>query len=92
MSKEKKNKINYKEIEDKVYNYKTKYKQGFIESEIEEILKEYPGINMNKYNDAMMGNTCMVDKNDGLIIYHCDIVKAIICGLENRDLRFEEWD
>ena len=85
-------KVNYKEIEDKIYNFKTKYKEGLIKSEIEEVLKNYPNINMDKYNDAMMGNTCMMDEIDGFIIYHCDIVNAIICGLENRGLRFEEWD
>ena len=40
------------EIRKKVGEFKTKNKSGFIKSEIEEILKDYPGINMDKFNDA----------------------------------------
>jgi len=81
----------YKEIYDKVYNYKTKYPQGFIASEEAELLKDYPDIDMEKYNDAMMGNTCMVIDGQ-TIIYHCDIEKALLCGIEKRGLYFYEWD
>ncbi len=81
-----------KEIQDLVYNYKTKSKYGFINLEIKELLKRFPDINMEKYNDALMGNTCMMDKQEGIIIYHCDIYKAILCGIENRDLNAQEWD
>lgn len=74
-----------------VYNFKTKYEHGFISEEIEEILKSYPKINMDKFNDALRGNTCMM--RDGKIItYHCDIEKALYCGTENRDLTIDEWD
>lgn len=85
-------KINYKELEDKIYNYPTKYPEGFVKTEIDTLLKDYPNINMDKFDDAMMGNTCMMSENDGLIIYHCDILKALLCGIENRNLRVDEWD
>lgn len=75
-----------------IYDYPTKHKMGFIEPEIEHVLSKFPDINMQKYNDAMMGNTCGMDKEDGLIIYHCDLLSAIHCGVEVRDLRFSEWD
>lgn len=84
--------MEYKELKDLVYNYPTKHKQGFIASEQKEILSKFPDINMEKYNDAMMGNTCMLDENDGAIIYHCDILKALICGIEQRSLNVFEWD
>ena len=82
----------YNEIYNKVYNYKTKHKEGFIDSEIEDLIKDYPGINMKKFNDAMMGNTCMMSDDNKMIIYHCDVNNAIRCGVENRDLTLGEWD
>jgi hypothetical protein len=30
--------------------------------------------------------------NGELIIYHCDIDKALRCGIEDRDLKLYEWD
>lgn len=71
--------------------FKTKHKEGFTNKEIEELLKQYPDINMEKFNDAMMGNTCMM-KDGELINYPCDVEKAIRCGVENRELNSFEWD
>lgn len=82
----------YLDVYDKVYNYKTKYPQGFIASEVEEVLKNYPDIDMKRFDDAMMGNTCMVSPDNQAIIYHCDIEKALLCGIEKRGLKFYEWD
>ena len=48
-------------------------------------------VNGEKYDEAMWGNTCgMWDGK--FVIYHCDVLKAIQCGIENRDLKLEEWD
>lgn len=80
-----------KEIEDKVYNFKTKHKEGFIKIEIETLLKDYPKISMEKFNEALFGNTCMI-KDGEMVQYHCDIYKALICGIENRSLYGNEWD
>lgn len=80
-----------KEIIKRVYDYKTKYKEGFIQPEIDDILTHYPGINMVKFNSALRGITCMM-QDEQIITYHCDIEKALICGVENRDLRVDEWD
>ena len=78
-------------LKDTIYNYKTKYPQGFTEEEIQEVLKTLPPINIDKYNNAMMGNTCMRIEGE-IINYHIDVYKAILCGLENRDLHLHEWD
>lgn len=75
-----------------VYDYPTKSQFGFIQSELKTLLSWFPTINMDKFNDAMMGNTCMLDENDEIINYHCDVYKALICGIENRDLKLEEFD
>lgn len=78
-------------LEDKVYNYKTKYEEGFTDEEMKELLKDYPNINMDKFNDAMYGNTCML-KEGKLINYHCDVLTALRCGTENRDMHYYEFD
>ena len=76
---------------EKVYNFKTKHEQGFLKEEIKEILKDYPEVDMEKFNDALMGITCMmIDKK--MIIYHCDILNALNCGIEKRGLTNLEWD
>lgn len=78
-------------IREKVYSFKTKNKEGFVQSEIDALLKEYPEVNMDKFNNALRGNTCMMLDNE-IVMYHCDIEKALICGIENRNLSIGEWD
>lgn len=78
-------------IEDKVNSFKTKHKQGFISSEIEELLSDYPDIDRVKFNNALSGITCMVI-DDEIIIYHCDIITALRCGIEKREIRGYEFD
>jgi len=80
-----------KNITEKVYSFKTKNKEGFVQSEIDSLLKDYPDINMDKFNSALRGVTCM-RINDEIVIYHCDIDKALRCGIENRSLSSWEWD
>ena len=85
-------KTDYEILKDKVYNYPTESKYGFNPKEIETLLSDFPNINRNKFNNAMFGNTCMVNERDELIMYFCDILSAIRCGLENRELKVGEWD
>ena len=77
---------------ERVYNYKSKSDHGLISTEIEDILKDYPDCDMEKYNDAMFGNTCMFEDDKGFIHYHTDVYSAILCGVENRDQMLQEWD
>lgn len=78
-------------LKDEIYNYETKYKQGFIREEVEELIKKYSTISREKFESALTGITCMmIDGN--IIFYHTDIYNALRCGLENRDLTIYEWD
>jgi hypothetical protein len=77
---------------ERVYSYKSKSEHGLIEAEVQDVLKDYPDCNMEKYNSAMNGNTCMVNDNKEIINYHCDVYSAILCGVENRDQMLHEWD
>jgi len=75
----------------RVYTYNTKYKDGFTHSEIEKLLEEYPGINVEKFYDQLKGITCIVIDGE-TVIYHCDIITALRCGIENRDMYSWEFD
>lgn len=79
-------------LKDMIYNYPTKSEYGFNKKELELLLTWFPTINMKKFNDAMIGNTCMVDEVEGIITYHIDVLTALRCGLENRDIKFSEFD
>jgi len=79
-------------IQHMVYHYPTKSEFGFSEEELALLLSWFPTINKKKFNDAMIGNTCMTDKNGGLINYHIDVLTALKCGFENRDLTLAEFD
>lgn len=79
------------QLRDFVYNYKTKHKEGFTGSELEEVKSLFKNLAIDKFNNAMNGNTCMMI--DGEIInYHCDVLTALSCGIENRDVKWYEFD
>jgi len=79
------------QLEDKVYKFKTKHKEGFIKLEITKLLEEFPNVDMKRFNNALQCVTGMIIGRD-FVTYHCDIYKALICGIEKRDLYFHEWD
>ena len=83
--------MSYIKIKEDVNSFKTKHPQGFLQEEIKELLKNYPDINMDKFNDALTGITCMMI-DEKIIIYHCDIEVALRCGIENRNPTLGEWD
>lgn len=78
-------------MKDLVYNFPTKNKEGFTNSEIDELLSKFDNLNVSKFQDALRGVTCMVIDNE-IVIYHCDILTALYCGLENRDMYSYEMD
>ena len=78
-------------IHEKVYTFPTKHKEGFVQSEVDQLLRDYPDIDIEKFNSALMGNTCMVKEGE-IVQYHWDIEKALLCGIEKRNLNNYEWD
>ena len=78
-------------IEKIVREFKTKHKIGFIQSEVDLLLKDFPNINERKFRNAL-NNTTRMGIDDDVVIYHIDIEKALRCGLENRNLHFPEID
>ena len=79
------------DIREEVNSYKTKHKQGFTRDEYMKLLENYPGINMERFWDALNGITC-TSIDDETVVFHCDIELAIRCGIEDRTPTISEWD
>ena len=61
----------------KVYEFKTKYKEGFTSVEIDELLlKHYPTIDRDEFNRGCIGNTCIIRDGEG-ITFKDDVERAI---------------
>jgi len=63
-----------KELQDLVYNYKTKYKEGFTDLEIKRLLIQLK-IDEESFNKSLGVNTCMI-KDNQIITYHSDVFKT----------------
>ena len=78
-----------------VFDYKTKYEQGFTEEElkniVQDIIKKVPAFNVEKMEEAFYGNRCTI-KDKQVIRYHIDVLNALKCGIENRYITDYEWD
>jgi hypothetical protein len=85
------NKIHRDRITSIVRSFKTKYDEGFTWNEIQSISEKFTSLNRDKFESALFGITCRMI-NEETVIYSWDVVKALRCGLENRNLRGYEWD
>lgn len=74
-----------------IYGFKTKHKEGFTSSEIDEVLSHFNITDIEKFNKIMGCNTCMVI-DEQIITYHCDVELAVTCYLQNRKPKSWEWD
>jgi hypothetical protein len=74
-------------LQELVYGFKTQNKEGFTFEEQKKLLSMFTKINMKRYNEALTGITC-----SGNYIYHCDILTALRCGMEDRNMKSYEWD
>ena len=73
------------------YEYHTKYSIGFTTKEIKELIKRFPNINKERFNNALNNITAQtIDGN--MVIYTTDIETALLCGIENRDIYDSEFD
>ena len=88
--KKEKKESEYEKLQKKVFDYNTKYKVGFIKSEIEQLLEEL-NINERRFYKALGVNTCMLIDGE-VITYHTDILKGVVCAIENREQNSLEWD
>ena len=65
-----------KDLHNIVYEYETKYQEGFTEEEQKDLLKRFPSINVDKYYNTLNGATCVII-NDETITYCCDVLTAL---------------
>ena len=63
-----------KELQDLVYNYKTKYEEGFTDLEIKRLLIQLK-IDEESFNKLLGVNTCMIKDNE-IITYHSEVFKT----------------
>ena len=79
------------DIREQVNSYKTKYKEGFTREEYMKLLENYPGINMDRFWDALNGITATIMYGE-IVVFPHDIELAIRCGMEDRSPTIMEWD
>lgn len=87
--------ISNETLKHSVMNYDSKYEQGLMMSEIQEIMKTL-GLNeenfsLEKFSDSLYGNTCCM-RGGKIINYFHDVIVALICGSERRDETLSEFD
>jgi len=70
-------------IREQVNSYKTKYKEGFTREAYMKLLENYPGINMERFSDALNGITATRIYGETVVFPH-DIELAIRCGMEDK--------
>lgn len=64
-------------IRDIVYNFETKHKEGFVNSELEDLLKLFPETNRENFIKSFISNTCMII-DDEFVHYHEDVYYALL--------------
>jgi len=69
---------------------KPKHKYGYPESQVKEIIKKL-GISEAKFNKAFGINTCSVSKTGEIIMYPCDVERALY-NLGHELGRYHPWD
>jgi len=78
-------------LSDLVNKYPTKHQIGFTHQELISIMKMFPTLNKDRFFDLLDGITCQTIEGE-IITYHCDVLLALTCGLENRKPTGYEWD
>jgi hypothetical protein len=77
-------------LEQAVYGFKTKNKEGFTSSEMQEIVKKFE-VDKDKFNKALGTNTCIMIDGE-VITYHCDVASALHQVLTNKPQHPFDWD
>jgi len=77
-------------LEDYIYNYPTKHEEGFTTNEMLKLIYELH-LGKDRFFDKLGVNTCMIIDGDW-ITYHCDVLLAARLCIENREMRWYEWD
>jgi hypothetical protein len=79
------------EVRNYIFNFPTKYEQGFTNSEIYTVIEDFPPITHNEFFRVLGVNTVMVIGGE-TVTYACDIEKTLMACLEGRELNWWEVD
>lgn len=80
-----------KEVHDKVVKFKSRSPKGLTRHEIELLLKKFPSVSQKRFFNAM-GITTVQIINGEIIHYRSDIITALNCCIEKRDMNIAEFD
>lgn len=81
-----------KELDNYISNFPTKYEQGFTESEIYQVIEDFPPITYNEFFRTLGVNTVMVIGGETLR-YHTDIERTLCkCVLGKESVNWWEED
>lgn len=84
--------MTYDKIEEIVYSFPTKHKEGYTREEITGLLKEkFPKITREQLAKKIGTVTGIIIAGD-LLIYQSDIINALLCVVENREQSSFEFD
>jgi hypothetical protein len=79
------------EIHNKVVSFKSRSPKGLTRHEIELLLKKFKSVSQKRFFEAMGVCTVQVIKGE-IIYYRSDIITAITCCIEKRDINASEFD
>jgi hypothetical protein len=65
-----------------VHDFKTCYSHGFVRSELDMLLSEYPELDIKKFNKILNANMVLIIQGD-LVHLHDDVENAIISCLDH---------
>lgn len=75
-----------------INDYKTEHPWGFNTSELKDVISNFPDVDMEIFNEEMMGNTGVINTDGDFVTYHCDVIRALFCGMRHRKSNSVEWD
>lgn len=81
-------------IKREVYAFKTKFEQGFLKEEISKLmaLQIFGGRGFSNLEKYFRNITISLTKDQESIYHHVDVLNAIICSIEDRELNQSEFD
>jgi hypothetical protein len=75
----------------KINAFKTRNNQGFVQMELDELMKSYPEFDISKFNKALVTNTAFT-VNGELLHFRNDIEKAFLFCMGYKDVSKEAYD
>ena len=80
-----------KKLERLVNDFPTKYEEGFVHKEIMKLVSRFSETTYDEVMEKM--GVVTANLRDGQTVYfHCDVLTALRCAIEDREMTVGEWD